>query len=117
MRLQVWVLMHLKLPEDMSDGGDAVPPLHHCPLMHASRQLQPATLPYERPPKEAGDFYVCICVHCPGDQLRANRQGSVYTDLSTSSQNIAIKRKTVPSESTTCICFTAIKMSHTEQVH
>ena len=39
MCLQIWMLMLLEFLEDVSDGGDAVPALHNCTLMHASCQL------------------------------------------------------------------------------
>ena len=58
-----------------------------------------------------------VYVKCPGDRLRANRQSSVY--VNSSSQNIAPYGKTVPKESTTCICFKLelSKQSDTEQAH
>ena len=51
-------------------------------------------------------LYVCMYM-LTGDQLRANRQMSVY--VNSSSQNIAPSGKTIPNESITCICFIIVK--------
>ena len=60
-------------------------------------------------------MYVSVFVYlCPGDHLGANRQISIY--VNSSYQSIAPQGNTVPNESTTCICFTTVKNSDTENV-